>query len=39
MVLLKNDNGILPITNLKSVIEYVVFVGEKIINVGHLTHL
>jgi hypothetical protein len=39
MVLLKNDNNLLPITNLKNVIEYVIFVGEKIINVGHFTHL
>lgn len=26
-------------SNLKSTIEYVVFVGEKIINVGHFTHI
>ena len=39
LVLLKNDNGLLPISRLGSSIEYVVFVGEKIINVGHFTHI
>ena len=38
-MLLKNDNNLLPVTSLKSTIEYVVFIGEKIINVGHFTHV
>ena len=37
LVLLKNANNTLPVTNLKSSIEYVVLVGERIINVNHLS--
>ena len=37
MVLLKNDNNLLPSTNLRSTIKYVVLVGEKIHNINRLT--
>jgi beta-glucosidase len=38
LVLLKNDNKLLPIKGLKSgSIEYVVLVGERVINVNHLS--
>jgi len=37
-VLLKNDNKLLPIKGLKSgSIEYIVLVGERVINVNHLS--
>lgn len=38
LVLLKNDN-LLPVKSLTSTIQYVVLVGEKIININRLTKL
>lgn len=35
-MLLKNNNNTLPINGIRSTIEYVVLVGERIINVNHL---
>lgn len=38
LVLLKNDNKLLPIRGLKTgAIQYVVLVGERVINVNHLS--
>ncbi len=39
MVLIKNDNNLLPVTNLLSTIKYVVLIGEKIHNLNRLTKL
>ena len=39
LVLLKNDNNVLPVRALTSTIQYVVLVGEKIININRLTKL
>lgn len=38
LVLLKNDNNVLPVRGLKTgAIQYVVLVGERVINVNHLS--
>ena len=38
LVLLKNDNKLLPIKGLKTgTLEYIVLVGERVINVNHLS--
>lgn len=38
LVLLKNDNKLLPVKGIKNgTIQYVVLVGERIININHLS--
>lgn len=39
LVLLKNDNNVLPVRTLSTTLQYVVLVGEKIININRLTKL